>query len=112
MTKATDTRPEYVVFIAFRTTVVMRTDSTYIAYLVSLHIHPFTKYHKLWPFTTGSCDGRRTLLAASCEDRGYKGRIRNDELKQNFPSLKRWRRRRRRRKNNSKKKRKKKTSKR
>jgi len=36
MTKATYTHPEYVVFIAFRTTVVMRTVSTYIAYLVSL----------------------------------------------------------------------------
>ena len=57
MTKATDTHPEYVAFIAVRTTVVMRTVYTYIAYLVSLHIHPFTKYHKLWPFTTGSCDG-------------------------------------------------------
>jgi len=51
------------------------------------------------------------LLTTSCEEGGYKGRLHNDELKQNFPALKRWRRRRR-RQNNSKKKRKKKTNKR
>lgn len=47
------------------------------------------------------------MLTTSCEERGYKGRIINDELKQNFPALKRWRRRTRRKKNKIKKKRRK-----